>query len=623
MLAKDKKAQDVYWAMCRKYKPIMFSSLFWTLDPRLSWGMQNQPFILRPKQIEVVETLDWCIINGHDAGINKTRDEGASELACKLFSAWIMLYDHVSFIVGSYKKEDVDKLGDDYTLFSKIDNVFQHLPSWMGMKYEDDGGIIYRKDMLIRNKARNSVIVGETTNENFSAGSRATAMLLDEFGRIRKSVTDSIEGTVHPVTNCVIYNSTHWLGEGHTFNNCLKKETTKTVELIWYQNPEKAKGLYKSPEAGQIELVDIEYYEDLISKFGTKFSLDNLPEDYKNLFVADGNKDKVVIYRSPWHDFKEKQSRGNKRAFYCDVWATPIGSSDAVFDNTVLHEIKDKFIREPNFEGEVVFEYNEDRSIEESYFIPNYKERRLKWWGNLINKRPDQRHNYIIGCDPSYGRGSSNSVASIYDMNTKELVGEWVCPNTKPEDFADQVVALGMWCGGVDDTFLIWENNGGHGANFTDRIIWQGYPWCYTQTVEDSKTRKRQKKYGWHSSADKKAALLGEFGIALAYGVDGDKNYKSCVIYSEELLSELFDYVFVEGTKEITTSSKADLSSGARERHGDRAIAGALCVLGTRDQIEGDIKNVKEPPVNSFAFYLEQHKKQQASDKRTKRRFLF
>jgi len=251
LLAKDKKVQNVFWEMCKEKKQILFDTCFWTLDPRLPWGEQNQPFILRPKQIEVVDLLDWCITNGHDAGINKTRDEGASEIVCKLFSAWIMLYERVSFIVGSYKKEDVDKLGDDYTLFSKIDNVFEHLPSWMNLRYEKDGGSIYRKDMLIRNTIRNSAIIGETTNENFSAGSRSTAMLLDEFGRIRKSITDSIEGTVHPITNCIIYNSTHWLGPGHTFN----------IELLWHQNPVKAKGLYRSPEVGAVELIDIDYYK--------------------------------------------------------------------------------------------------------------------------------------------------------------------------------------------------------------------------------------------------------------------------------------------------------------------------------------------------------------------------
>lgn len=354
-----------------------------------------------------------------------------------------------------------------------------------------------------------------------------------------------------------------------------------------------------------------------------KISIDNLPAEYKGLFVADGMKDKIIICRSPWHDFKEKQSKGNKRAFYCDVWGTPFGSSDAVFDNTVLYEIKDKHIRKPNFEGEVVFEYNDNRYIENICFVSDFGSRRLKWWGNLIDGRPDQRHNYIVGCDPSFGLGSSNSVASIYDVNTRELVGEWVCPNTKPEDFADQSVAIAMWVGGVDDAFLIWENNGGHGVNFTNRIIWQDYWNCYTQTVEDSKTRTRQKKYGFHSTTDRKAAILGELGIALAYGIEGDKNYKSCLIYSRELLDELFDYVFVEGTNVITTSAKADLSSGARERHGDRGTAVALCILGTRDQDAGDYSKTRKVPYGSFEFYRRQEEEKQEKDSRKAKKYLF
>lgn len=359
-----------------------------------------------------------------------------------------------------------------------------------------------------------------------------------------------------------------------------------------------------------------EFFEFFKDNKPLRIDVSKLPEDLKNLFVADGNPKKIVICRSPWHDYREKQSKGNKRDFFCNIWATPLGSSDAVFDATILYEIKDKFIREPNFKGEVIIS-------DEPRFIPNYKQQRLKWWGNLINGRPDQRHNYIVGCDPSYGLGSSNSAAEIYDVNTKELVGEWVCSNTKPEDFADQVVALAKWCGGIDPTLLIWENNGGHGVNFTNRVIWNGYYHCYTQTVEDSKTRKRQKKYGWHSTADKKAALFGEFGIALAYGLENNSSYKSCKIYNEDLLDELFDYVFKEGTKEIVTSSKSDLSSGARERHGDRAVAAGLCILGTRDQKEGDFKTAIYPPERSFQARYNRWLEQEEKKKQYERRYLY
>jgi len=260
-LAKDKSAQRIFWKLCKKDLQILFDSTFTTLDPRKPWGHQNQPFILRPKQIEAVHRIDCCIKEGRDVGINKTRDEGASEIVAKIFSAWCMLYERVSFILGSDKKDDVDNMGSDYTLFAKVDNVFENLPSWIGFKYEKDGGCIKRKDMLLRVEFNKSAIIGDTTNENFSASKRATAICLDEFGRIRKSIAESIEGTVHAVTNTVIYSSTHFLGQNHTFNNCLKKSTTDLIELLWYDCPGKNDGCYRSDNVGEIELLDIDYYK--------------------------------------------------------------------------------------------------------------------------------------------------------------------------------------------------------------------------------------------------------------------------------------------------------------------------------------------------------------------------
>ena len=641
LLAKDKSAQQVFWQMCKQDLQILFDTSFWTLDPRKPWGMQNQPFILRPKQIPAVHTIDRCIKEGHDVGINKTRDEGASEIVAKIFSAWCMLYERVSFILGSDKKDDVDNIGNDYTLFAKVDNVFENLPSWMGFKFEKDGGCIKRKDMLLRIGLTNSAIIGETTNENFSAGSRATAMALDEIGRIRKSVAESIEGTVHAVTNCVIYTSTHWLGQNHTFNICLNKETTEVIELLWYDCPGKKDGLYRSPKTGIVVIEDIEYYRKLVPEVfdeietGQEFGRDHLERLFPTLsedaqerlkkieFVADGNKDKIITCRSPWHDYKEKQSKGNKRDFYCNTWATPLGSADSVFDPVTLYEIKERFIRPPTFEGEIVFELNDEDSIVNTKFVQNFGQRRLKWWGPLINGRPDQRHNYIVGADPSQGLGSSNSVAYIYDVNTHELLGEWCCANTKPDPFADQCVAIAEWCGGVESAFLIWERNGGHGTNFTDRVIYVGYYWCYQQTVEDAKTRKKKEKYGFSSNRDRKAALFGEFDIALAYGLEGNIKYVAAIIYSEDLVDELFDYMFTGEGNQIRTSSKADLSTGAYERHGDRGIAAALCILGTRDQQRGEYFESKKVPYGSFVYYQKLENEKQAADRRQGKKYLF
>ena len=626
MLAVDKKFQQVYLEMCRQYIPIIFSSTFWTLNPQKSPGHRNQPFILRPAQIPAVEKLNWCIDNRQDIGLNKSRKQGASELCCKLFAAKALLERDAHFIIGSRKKELVDNFGDPYTLFAKVDNVFDCLPSWWLELCEYDKKN-NRKDMVLTIPSTNSSFAGETTNENFGAGSRGTALLLDEFGRVDMSIAESIEGSVHDVADCVIYSSTHWLGIGHTFNKAIKRKTTHTVNLFWHSNPEEMCGLYKTSEPGKIEIIDTDYYEG--KDLDNALTLSDInqfdPNSDKIQFIADGLNGIPSPFRAPWFDFQQYKRRGNRRDFICNVCGHPLGAADAPFDAEVLDEIKRVTVRPPDYEGEIIFEIDDDGriDIEEVHFIEKYRSRRFKWWGDLPKGRPNQRHNYIIGIDPSYGLGSANSAACVYDVNTREQVGSWVDTNTKPEDFADVIVALTYWVGGVSNPLLIWESNAGCGQTFGRRVIYQGYYHVYTQSREDSKTRKKTKKWGWMSNENSKEALLGDLGVALSGGLAKDKNYLAIIIRDEELVNELADYVFKEKGKGIIASSKADLGTGALERHGDRAIAAGLCVLGTKEQVEGRCVDIKEPPVNSFEFRFRKWQEEQEQDKCKRRVFLF
>jgi len=563
---------------------------------------------------------------GHDAGIDKSREEGASEICAKLGVLHILLIPGTHGIIGSRNANLVDCKGNPTTIFAKIDHAINHLPRWLRSQLHID-----RKEMLLNILETDGSIAGETTNESFSAGSRSTWMVLDEFGRVIKRAADAIEGSIHDVTNCVIYSSTHWYGAGHTFNVCLQKPSTKVVRLLWYDNPEKNKFLYASPQPGFVELKDIKSYKEHypgLFKYTkeTVINVEDLPEEYRKLFIADGCTAIPGSVRSPWHDEREQKSKGNKRDFLCNIWATAIGSSDSVFDQQVLLSIKGG-CKEPTYSGEIIVPEGKIDLDEMPEFWEGYGLKRLQWWGKLEsdefgNVRPDQRHNYILGCDPSFGRGSSNSVVGIVDVNEKTLVGLWACSNTKEYGFADQVVALALWCGGVEDAFIIWENNGANGQNFGERIIWQEWTNVYTQTIEDTKQRKKQKRFGWRSNSNTKGRMLGEFSAALANGLDENNTYKSIKVYCYELLDELFDYIFLENS-DMSLSSKADLTTGARERHGDRVIAVGLCVLGMKDQAEGDRIESRKVPYGSFQFYYEQFKKQQETEKRQKRRYLF
>jgi len=259
LLATDKTLQQVFLELCRRYYPIFFSSTAWTINPQLMPGERNQPFILRPAQIPAVERLNWCIDNKRDAGLNKSRKQGASEICCKLFAAKALLELDSHFIIGSRKKELVDNSGDPTTLFAKIDSVFSCLPSWW-LELTGYDPKKCRKDMNLVIPATNSSFSGDTTNENFAAGSRGTALLLDEFGRLDTATAKSIEGSIHDVADCVIYSSTHWYGLNHPFNLCLNKETTEFIELIWYDSPVEAPGLYETKDRGEITLIDVEWW---------------------------------------------------------------------------------------------------------------------------------------------------------------------------------------------------------------------------------------------------------------------------------------------------------------------------------------------------------------------------
>lgn len=351
-----------------------------------------------------------------------------------------------------------------------------------------------------------------------------------------------------------------------------------------------------------------------------------LPDELKKLFIADGCKGLPKPLRSIWHDYQELRRKGNKRDFISNVWATPVGASDAPFDHEVLEQIKKEHIREPDYIGELLFyRYSNGMINTESIQFVSRIIGKLKWWGSLPFGRPEQRHNYIIAIDPSYGLGSANSALIIYDRNMYEQVGAWADAHTKPEELADIVVALAYWCGGITPTYIIWDAGGGSGSMFTNRLVFHKYPYVYTQRREDSKTRKITNKWGWvTNSAKVKDALLGELAIALSAGLtDNKEEYKSIIIHDEDLLAELFDYVFREKGAGAVVSKKADLSTGALERHGDRVIAAGLAVLACKDQIKGNWEEAENPPLNSFQVRYNKINEEQKKEVFRVRRYLF
>ena len=572
----DKSAQKTYLELCYNYPPIFFSSALFTFDPRQKAGYRNIPFILRPEQANAVLNLKDAIDNGYDLLIEKTRDEGATEIITKLFLMYWLIVPDTVFLVGSRKEEYVDKEGDHKCLFAKIMYGKKSLPLWMHPRKID------RAKLKYRNLDNNSIIIGESTNENFGAGNRSLAIMLDEFGRVEHKVAQSIRDSVSDVTDCVIYNSTHWFGRGHPFAKLRFSNKIKVIQLPWFKNPVKNKGMYRSPDLNIIKIEDIDYYKQKypkifsdkqIYKYGEleQDLLFNYPEE-KVLFKADG----VDKLRSPWYD--EQDARRDRRDMASNIDMNPGGAQDSFFDADVCTIIRSEKVRKPDYTGEIEFKSGDKNKLFNIRFRQFGGRERFRWWGELYKGRPNQDHNYIVACDVSGGTGASNSVAGIYDVNTYEKVGIWADPNTPPESFADQVIAICRWIGGrTKKPFLIWEANG-PGGSFYKRVRFHGYNFVYMSRNTRDRTNKRTKKPGWYSRGESKYDLLLDLKIALNEGLKTNPYHRALVIYDEDTVGEYDDYMFYENG-DIGLSESVDETSGAKKAHGDRVISDGLAVL--------------------------------------------
>jgi hypothetical protein len=186
-----------------------------------------------------------------------------------------------------------------------------------------------------------------------------------------------------------------------------------------------------------------------------------------------------------------------------------------------------------------------------------------------VFRHGDVDREYVLFADPSYGTGSANAAVCVMDAETREVVAEFADPNVPPHDLAQEMVEVAMTVyRGRRLPLIGWEVNGPGAAMHHDfqRI---GYSSVYRQRMVGTTTERLTVRIGWNSSRRAKRTLLGNLSRSISQG--------NVRIPSEETLREMLDYVILEDGS-IEAASVRDMSSGARESHGDRVIAcaGAL-----------------------------------------------
>jgi hypothetical protein len=591
MAEDDEGMQRELYTAC-KLSPLFFINAFvWTRrifeSNSEEAGQKRQvahtfiPYVTWEIQDEHIEWLYDHVKKGIDGLTDKSRDMGATWDHIAMLSHYFLFENDRQIGVMSRVQEDVDDVNNPKCLLVKFDDVFGRgrlgptgspgLPEWMLPR-------MHRVAMSTSNLDNGSRIDGSSSNEFAWTGDRRHVLMLDEFAKMHNAGT--IRTSTADVTPCRLVNSTPVAGR--EYSKWRNSGRIDVFTLPWWDHPEKGVERYVAQEESS-------------------------------------GKWKI---RSPWYDAECERRDPKEVAQELDM--DHIGSGDTFFTSHVLEEHKRLFGRPPLSTRTIDF-----ARMTPADLIPDLILRRdrkklsltpngpLKLWVETVNGRLDQSYTYTIGIDASKGQGASNSTMSILCDQTNEKVAEWADANTPPYDFARIICAVSLWVGsrGRRLPFLVWEANG-PGWDVGNLLVNNyRYPFYYRDVSVGLVTEKEGKRYGWHSSREKKEIALGHLRNAYAVG--------TFINHSEPAIEETLTYIYYDSTVGggIGPADMMEESENARKTHGDRTIADMLTLYGP-SRAPKDRAPKPDIPERSIGYRMQQWKREK-KQKKSKNYFDF
>jgi hypothetical protein len=587
--SEDYEAQRELWIACSRDILFYINVFGYTYNPKRP-GTPYLPMITWPFQDDAIYRLQNCLLKGKDALIEKSRDMGASWLALFLLKHEWHFHDGQAFLALSRKEDLVDKSGDPDSLFWKIDFMIEFDPKWL--KPQKD-----RINLMFTNLANRSTIAGESTNSNAGRGGRKKAIFIDEYAAVENG--DEIDTATADTTRCRIFASTPQ-GVGNAF---YRKSLTsiEKITLHWSLHPEKREGLYRPAPKGP-EIVDHEFWQRFRREDGRYTDPRDANDIYK--FSTEVPRGRFGL-RSVWYD-GECERRASPVHIAQELDIDYQGSGFQFFDPGLIEKAKTLNCRAPDAVGRLEFDFD---TFEPLRFIPDGRSN-LELWTVLTDKgRPDPARQYAIGADISQGTGASNSSLCIADKVSKVKVAQFTTPHMDPTEFAKNAVVIGRW---FNNALLCWEVNG-PGTAFGNTVQDLNYSNIFFRRQEDNFSKKYTDKPGWVSGGSKgaatKQALLSDYRQAVQSGIFINR--------SAIALDECLDYVFDDSGGVLNAKSRNDADpTGAKDNHGDRVIADALCwkmirtPVGKKKTTQEELEATREPPRNSFGGRRLQEKRQ-------------
>jgi hypothetical protein len=210
----------------------------YTYDPkRPPFHLEFHPYEF---QKELIRDIIEAIETGNDLFIEKCREMGATYVVLAVV-LWMWFYrPGFNALIGSRKEDYVDSTGSteitnrEESLFGKIEYMLRRMPGFMLPK-----GFDFKKHqtfMSLNNPENGNIISGESSNPNFSRGSRRTVIVMDEFAFWDNDA--AAWGATADTTNCRIVLTTPGI------------------------KPSKAKRLRKGSDGEKIKVITLDYAKD-------------------------------------------------------------------------------------------------------------------------------------------------------------------------------------------------------------------------------------------------------------------------------------------------------------------------------------------------------------------------
>lgn len=412
-----------------------------------------------------------------------------------------------------------------------------------------------RTKLHLENHENGSYLDGSSTTSDVGRGGRRTAILIDEFAAFEVSDSHAVNAATANNTNCRIFNSTY-LGAVGSFYEQSKRTDIVKISLPWWKHPEHS----------------------------------------KDLQVIDGKK------WSPWY---QKMCRRiiTPARIAAELDMDPTGSASPFFPAALVDRILEEDVRPAVMRGRLeVHPFD----VKVSEWMDDAKGQ-FHLWMNLEGKlRPNPTEKFVAACDIATGSGASNSVLSVGSRTTREKVLEFATAKMNPADFAQLVVGV---CWFFNEAYLIWEKNG-PGGMFGNRVVELGYRNIYYMQDEFGLRHKMNDSMvpGWQSTKENKRLVFQQYAAALA-----DKSF---INRSAEAIREMRLITYQDdGSVANQLARTTDDPSGAKENHGDRPTADALCAKGL-GQKRPDVKTYEEgeippnPKRYSFAWRKQEAEKE-------------